>query len=110
MPQATCEVASTREAKGRHGNRRSGLNDAPVSVEGGRGGRAVSARRNSSVSRIVFAAAAYLGDVAPFVEPANRLVERGHEVEFVVPSGFHQMLAGELFRLKTYPLDFSPAG
>jgi sterol 3beta-glucosyltransferase len=62
------------------------------------------------VARIVFASAAYLGDVAPFVEPANLLVDRGHEVTFLAPRGFHSLLGGERFRLATYPLDFSPAG
>ena len=37
----------------------------------------------------------YLGDVAPFVEPANRLVARGHDVTYVVPTGFHDLLGGE---------------
>lgn len=54
--------------------------------------------------------AAYLGDVAPFVEPANRLVERGHDVEFSVPEGYHAALRGERFELATYPLDFSASG
>jgi UDP:flavonoid glycosyltransferase YjiC (YdhE family) len=58
----------------------------------------------------VFASAAYLGDVAPFVGPANRLVERGHDVTFLTPRGFHRLLEGERFGLATYPLDFSPAG
>ena len=53
--------------------------------------------------------AVYLGDVAPFVQPANRLVERGHDVVFSVPAGFHEALAGERFALATYPLDCSPA-
>ena len=50
----------------------------------------------------------YLGDVAPFVEPANRLVARGHDVTYVVPTGFHDLLGGEAFRLAPYPLDCSP--
>jgi len=57
-----------------------------------------------------FASAAYLGDVAPFVDPANRLVDRGHDVTFLAPPGFHPLLEGERFGLATYPLDFSPAG
>ena len=59
------------------------------------------------MARIVFASVAYLGDVAPYVAPANRLAERGHEVTFLVPAGFHDMLGGEQFALATYPLDFS---
>lgn len=62
------------------------------------------------MARVVFASAAYLGDVAPFVEPANRLVDRGHDVTFLAPRGFHAALEGERFDLATYPLDFSPAG
>ena len=62
------------------------------------------------MSRIVFASVGYLGDVAPFVEPANRLVDRGHEVTFLTPPGFHRILGNERFRLAAYPLDFSPAG
>lgn len=62
------------------------------------------------MARVVFASAAFLGDVAPFVEPANRLATRGHDVEFVLPAGFHGLLRGERFSLTKYPLDFSPAG
>jgi len=62
------------------------------------------------MARIIVASAAYLGDVAPFVEPANRLADRGHDVTFLAPPGFHGMLERERFRLATYPLDFSPAG
>lgn len=58
----------------------------------------------------MFTSAAYLGDVAPFVEPANRLADRGHDVTFLTPAGFHPMLSGERFRLATYPSDFSPSG
>jgi hypothetical protein len=35
------------------------------------------------------------------------LAERGHDVTFLVPAGFHDALAGERFELATYPLDFS---
>ncbi len=51
--------------------------------------------------------ALYLGDVAPFVAPANRLAERGHDVTFLTPPGFHEQLAGERFALAAYPLDCS---
>jgi len=56
---------------------------------------------------VVFAANAYLGDVAPFVEPANRLADRGHDVTFLTPRGYHHLLGGERFSLATYGLDFS---
>ena len=49
----------------------------------------------------------YLGDVAPFVAPANGLAERGHDVTFLAPAGFHGLLGGERFGLATYPLDCS---
>jgi UDP:flavonoid glycosyltransferase YjiC (YdhE family) len=62
------------------------------------------------MARIVFGAAAYLGDVAPYVPAANALATRGHDVVFLTPTGFHGLLAGEHFSLATYPLDFSPAG
>ena len=62
------------------------------------------------MARIVFTSGAYLGDVAPFVEPANRLVARGHEVTFVLPAGFRSLLGDEAFDLAPYPLDFSPSG
>lgn len=62
------------------------------------------------MARIVFTSAAFLGDVAPFVEPANRLAGRGHDVVFLVPPGFHGPLAGESFEVVAFPLDFSPAG
>lgn len=62
------------------------------------------------MATIVFTSAAYLGDVAPFVEPANRLVARGHAVRFVLPVGFHGLLGDEDFELVSYPLDFSPSG
>jgi rhamnosyltransferase subunit B len=45
--------------------------------------------------------------VAPFVEPANRLARRGHDVTYVVPAGYHELFGGESFGLGTYPLDFS---
>jgi UDP:flavonoid glycosyltransferase YjiC (YdhE family) len=55
----------------------------------------------------VFGSVAYLGDVAPFVEPANRLAERGHDVTFLTAAGYHDILGSEKFSLATYPLDFS---
>ena len=62
------------------------------------------------MARIVFASAAYLGDVAPFIEPANRLVDCGHDVTFLAPAGFLPVLQRERFGVAMYPLDFSPAG
>ena len=59
------------------------------------------------MARGVVASAAYLGDVAPYVRPANLLADRGHDVTFVAPVGFHDLLRGERFRLAPYPLDFS---
>lgn len=59
------------------------------------------------MARIVVTSVCYLGDVAPFIAPANELVDRGHDVTFVVPAGFHSLLAGEKFGLDSYPLDFS---
>jgi rhamnosyltransferase subunit B len=53
------------------------------------------------------ASTAYLGDIAPFVEPANRLVDRGHDVTFLAPPGYQKVLGGERFRLASYGLDFS---
>jgi rhamnosyltransferase subunit B len=43
----------------------------------------------------------------PFVEPANRLAERGHDVTYLAPAGYHEQLAGERFSLAPYPLDMS---
>ncbi len=45
--------------------------------------------------------------MAPFVEPANRLAQRGHDVTYIVPEGYHELFGGQSFRLGTYPLDFS---
>ena len=36
-------------------------------------------------------------------------MERGHDVTFLAPAGFHSVLRGEKFELATYPLDFSAA-
>ena len=53
------------------------------------------------------ASCAYLGDVAPYIPVANRLVERGHDVTFLAPAGFGDVLSGEPFSHTVYPLDFS---
>ena len=62
------------------------------------------------MGRVVVASAGYLGDVAPYVPIANALADRGHDVDFLTPAGFHPLLAGERFGLTTYPLDLSPSG
>jgi rhamnosyltransferase subunit B len=49
------------------------------------------------MGRIVMSAAGSWGDVLPFVPVAHTLRTRGHEVEFVVPSGFHNRLRAEGF-------------
>src|SRR4051794_21650674 len=61
------------------------------------------------MAKIVVVSAAYLGDVAPFIPPANLLTERAHDVTFLAPRGFHPLLRGERFAVATYPLDFSPS-
>ena len=60
--------------------------------------------------KIVVCSAAYLGDVAPYIPVADRLVERGHEVTFLAPEGFRSILEGRHFSYTPYPLDFSSAG
>ena len=53
---------------------------------------------------------AYLGDVGPYIPIADRLVQRGHDVSFLAPAGFSDVLAGERFSHTVYPLDFSSSG
>lgn len=60
------------------------------------------------MARIVVASAAYLGDVAPYIPVANLLAQRGHDVSFLAPAGFREILSGERFAFANYPLDFSP--
>lgn len=55
-----------------------------------------------------FVSAAYWGDVMPLVPIADELVARGHDVSFVVPEGFHDVLAGHAFELVHLGTDFSP--
>src|ERR1700682_1930251 len=62
------------------------------------------------MARVVVTSAAYLGDFAPFIPVANRLVQRGHDVTFLAPLGFHSLLRDEPFEVATYPLDFSSSG
>ncbi len=47
------------------------------------------------MARVMVTAAGYRGDVLPFVSVARELVARGHEVDLVVPSGFHDSFADE---------------
>lgn len=61
------------------------------------------------MARIVVFSLSYLGDVGPFVGPANELVERGHEVTFLTSDGFQDLLGNERFDLATYPIDLSPS-
>jgi len=56
-----------------------------------------------SLSRIVVTSVGYLGDIAPYVEPARRLVAGGHEVVFVAPAGYRALLADEPFEFVDYP-------
>ncbi len=55
------------------------------------------------MSRIVFTSVGYLGDIAPYVEPARRLARAGHDVVFVAPAGYRSTLAGEPFAFAEYP-------
>jgi UDP:flavonoid glycosyltransferase YjiC (YdhE family) len=59
------------------------------------------------MARVVVTSCAYLGDVAPYIPIADRLVQRGHDVAFLAPAGFAPVLAGERFSHIIYPLDFS---
>lgn len=59
------------------------------------------------MSRIVFASACYVGDVAPFIGPANELARQGHDVTFLAPPGFSSILGNESFRHEHYASDFS---
>jgi UDP:flavonoid glycosyltransferase YjiC (YdhE family) len=61
------------------------------------------------VARVVVASAAYLGDFAPYIEPARRLAQRGHDVTFLAPAGFHHLLVDEPVTIAPYALDFSAA-
>ena len=51
----------------------------------------------------------YLGDVAPFIPVARRLHAAGHDVVFVAPEGFRDLLEAEPFAFHPYGLDASPA-
>lgn len=59
------------------------------------------------MARVVFVSGLYVGDVTPFIVPARRLAEGGHEVEFIAPAGSHQLFTDEPFNVSAYPLDCS---
>jgi UDP:flavonoid glycosyltransferase YjiC (YdhE family) len=59
-------------------------------------------------ARVLVTAAGYQGDVLPFVSVSRELVSRGHHVDLVVPSGFHQALADEPVQLHALGVEFSP--
>ena len=60
------------------------------------------------MSRIVLHSMAHRGDVFPYVPIASELSRRGHDVTYVVPREFHEVLAGEPFRCAHSGTDFSP--
>src|SRR2546426_1999601 len=60
------------------------------------------------MSRIVMSAAGSWGDVLPFVPVAHTLRARGHEVQFVVPSGFHERLRLEGFPVRAAGWEIGP--
>jgi acyl-CoA synthetase (AMP-forming)/AMP-acid ligase II len=63
------------------------------------------------VSRIVITSVGYLGDIAPYIEPARQLTRAGHDVLFVAPAGYRALLASEPFVFAEYPGgDLSAAG
>ena len=45
------------------------------------------------MARILVTSAGYRGDVLPFVSVSRELAARGHEIDLVVPSGFHDAFA-----------------
>lgn len=63
------------------------------------------------MSRIVVTSVGYLGDIAPYIEPARQLTRAGHDVLFVAPAGYRELLASEPFTYAEYPGgDLSAAG
>jgi UDP:flavonoid glycosyltransferase YjiC (YdhE family) len=60
------------------------------------------------MSRVVMSASGSWGDVLPFVPVAHALRERGHEVEFVVPTGFHARLRAEGFPVRGAGWELGP--
>ncbi len=61
------------------------------------------------MARVVVYSMAYRGDVHPYVPIATELVNRGHDVTFVVPREFHAELANEPFECVHSGSDFSPS-
>jgi UDP:flavonoid glycosyltransferase YjiC (YdhE family) len=57
---------------------------------------------------IVMSTAGSRGDVLPFVPVARTLQHRGHAVEFVVPSGFHERLRAEGFPVRAAGWEIGP--
>ena len=60
------------------------------------------------MARVLVTSAGYRGDVLPFVSVARELVARGHQVDLVVPSGFHDSFADEPMTLHRLGVEFSP--
>ena len=60
------------------------------------------------MARVLVTAAGYRGDVLPFVSVARELAARGHHVDLVVPSGFHDSLADEPVTLHRLGVELSP--
>ena len=60
------------------------------------------------MSRIVMSAAGSWGDVLPFVPVAHAMQARGHEVEFVVPGGFHERLRREGLAVRSAGWEIGP--
>jgi UDP:flavonoid glycosyltransferase YjiC (YdhE family) len=61
------------------------------------------------MGKVVFFSNAYWGDVMPFVPIANRLAEKGHDVVFALPPGFHELLGGERFSVVDSGCPLSPS-
>ncbi len=60
------------------------------------------------MARILVTSAGYRGDVLPFVSVSRELAARGHEIDLVVPSGFHDSLADEPVTLHRLGVELSP--
>ena len=60
------------------------------------------------MARILVTSAGYRGDVLPFVSVSRELAARGHEIDLVVPSGFHDAFAAEPVTLHRLGVEFSP--